>query len=124
MEKNIKILNLFSGKEFILESDEAENIIKIKNNGAGKAFLELRCGAYIDTSAIERITDVPLTAFREGDGVRYSHYLSKDSNGNYFYQLDDGKRKYVELDEVVFVKNPEYEKLINAQNKQLKSENK
>jgi len=117
----MKILTMFGGKEFLLEEDEANNIIiGIGESSKGKTFLALRCGAFINTSAIESITDIPLIPFFGGDRERQSHYLSKDSNGNYFYQYE-GKRINIEIDKVEFLEDPKYKELAEVQFKKLKS---
>ena len=68
----MKVLRTFSGQEFIIANEEQENILQIKNSGK-KAFIELRCGSFVDSAAIESISDIPLVAF-SGGGYR----LSKD----------------------------------------------
>ena len=115
----MKILTIFSGKEFIIEDEEIKVIIIAKQSG-NKAFLELRCGAFVDTSAIESITDIPLIPFFGGDKDRMSHYLLKDGNGNYFYEYE-GKRRYISLEEVEFLEDPKYQELIEAQLKRLEN---
>ena len=114
----MKILTLFSGKEFILEDEEIRVILLAKNSG-NKAFLELRCGAFVDTAAIESITDVPLIPFFGGDRDRGSHHLSRDGNGNYFYEYG-GKRVYIEIADVEFLEDPKYKELADIKFKRLK----
>jgi len=102
----MKILRTFSGKEFILEDDEAENVIAVKNSGK-KAFLQLRSGEYVDTSAIEAITKIPLIPVWNN-----GRFLSKD--GRSF--IRDGTRIYIERietfkDNVLFEEDPRYTEL-------------
>ncbi len=99
----MKILRTFSGQEFVLEDDEAENIIKVKNTGNGKAFIGLRCGAYVDAAAIESISEIPLIPFS-----RDGHRLSKD--GRSFVR--DGQRVYVEdLEGIQYLPDPKYKNI-------------
>jgi len=101
-----KILKTFGGTEYVLDDDEAQNIVDLKRTGK-KSFIELRCGAYIDSSAIESVAYPPLIPV-SGDG--YS--LSKD--GRSFVR--DGIRIWVEHPgNVRYVEDPRYNKLAEAQ---------
>jgi len=103
----MKILTTFGGREFILEDDEAENIIIVKNSPTGKAFLELRCGAFVDTSAIESITDIPLIPY-SADG----YPLSKD--GRSF--IKEGVRIWIEnFDGIKYLPDSKYKRIAEAQ---------
>src|SRR3990167_8970405 len=98
----MKLLKTFSNQEFIIGDDEVKIIIEIKNKDK-KAFLELRCGAFVDTAAIESISDIPLRAFSES-----GYPLSRD--GKSFVR--DGQRVYVEdLDSIRYLPDPKYEKI-------------
>ena len=98
-----KILRTFSGNEWLLENDEAENVIAVKKKGV-KAFLQLRCGAYVDTSAIESIGGVPVIAHSASGKP-----LSKD--GRWF--VEDGKRVYVEnFAGIQYLPDPKYTALV------------
>src|SRR3990167_615240 len=95
----MRIMKTFSGQEFILEDDEADNIVKIKQSSS-KAFLGLRLGSYVDTSAIESITGIPIIAVSSG-----GYPLSKD--GKSF--MREGRRIYVEnFDGIKYVPDPKY----------------
>ena len=98
----MKILKLFSGQEYILKDDEAINVVSIKQSN-NKAFLKLRCGAYVDTSAIESISDIPLIPHS-----RDGYPLSKD--GRSF--IRDGNRIYVEdFSAIQYLPDPKYENI-------------
>lgn len=96
----MKILKTWSGQEYILQDEEADNIVKIKNSPSKKAFLQLRCGAYVDISAIESISGVPLIAHsQEGQP------LSKDGRS----YIRDSIRIYVEdFDSIQYLPDPKY----------------
>ena len=98
----MKLLKTFSNQEFVIDDDEVRIIIEIKNKDK-KAFLELRCGAFVDTAAIESITDIPLRAFSAS-----GYPLSRD--GKSF--MRDGQRVYVEdLDSIQYLPDPKYKKI-------------
>lgn len=95
----MKILNLFSGKEFVISDDEAAGIVAVKSQEK-KAFIELRCGSFVDTAAIESLTDVPLIAFAQS-----GHPMNPD--GRSFTR--DGHRVYVEdLSTLRYLPDPKY----------------
>ena len=79
----MKIIKLFSGLEFLVEDDEAENVAR---NYKSKTLIKLRSGDYIASSGIEAITESETEAFWSG------YPLSKD--GKSF--MRDGERIYLE----------------------------
>lgn len=79
----MKTLTTFSGREYILEDDEAENIKKVfKPN----TLLSLRNGEAVNSSAIESIGDPELIPYWNG-------YLL-DKGGKSF--MRDGQRIFLE----------------------------
>ncbi len=108
----MKILRTFSGHEFIVEDDEAKNIVILKNTGK-KSFVELRCGDFIDISAIESIVNPPLIPMIHGYPV--------EKDGRTF--IRDGDRIKIEnLENIYYSEDPKYKKLmeLSQQRKLLK----
>ena len=102
----MKVLKKYGGKEYMLDDDEAQHIVKVKNSGK-KAFIQLRSGNYVDTPAIESLDNPPLVAV-SAEG----YPLSKD--GNSF--IRNGQRVYVEdRDGIHYVEDPRYQKLAEKQ---------
>lgn len=102
----MKLLKTFSGQEFVLEDEEAENVVKIKSADK-KAFLELRCGSFVDTSAIETIGEIPLIAYSSSGCP-----LSKDGRS----YMREGSRVWVEdFGGIIYKPDPKYKKMLDAQ---------
>lgn len=101
---------MFSGKEFIVEDEEAKNVAKNYKSGA---LLELRSGDYIATSGIESIADPELVPYWKG------YILEKD--GRSF--IRDGVRVKLEtdnLEEIEYKPNPRYELMRKSLSEKMK----
>lgn len=97
------ILKTFSSQEFVIQNDEAQNIVKVKNSGS-KALIGLRCGAYVDSSAIESITGIPLVKVKHGQFI-----VKRDSNDNEFYINEYGNRTEVaDQNNITYLADPKY----------------
>ena|SRR3990167_11332929 len=98
----MKIIKIIGG-EFVLEDDEAENVEKTVLVSGGKGFMKLRCGAFINITAIQVIMDIPLIAYSQG-----GYPLEK--NGRSF--IRDGVRVMVEdLDTIQYLPDPKYKNI-------------
>ena len=96
----MKLLKVFSGDEYIVEDDEALNIVAIKNTPNSKAMIQLRCGAFVATSAIASISNPPLLGMAHGQ-----YPLSKDGRS----YMRDGQRVYLEsYNHVEYIPDPLY----------------
>lgn len=95
----MKTLTTFSGREYILEDDEAENIKKVfKPN----TLLSLRSGEAVNSSAIEAIGDPELVPYWDG--------YKLDKNGSSF--MRDGQRIFLETQDyknIEYKPHPKYE---------------
>ena len=66
----MKLIKTFSRSEFVVADDEADNIKALLTSGQ-KAFIELRCGDLLNTSAIESIGGLPKALFYRGENKTY-----------------------------------------------------
>ena len=102
----MKILTTFSGKEYILEDNEAENIKEIfKPN----ELISLRNGEAVNTSAIESIGSPELVPY-------WKEYLL-DKSGKSF--IRDGRRIFLEtqdFENIEYKLSPKYKAMELAQN--------
>ena len=116
----MKIIKLFSGLEFLVEDDEAENIAsKYKS----KTLLKLRSGDYIASSGIEAITDPEMVAFAFGAMLYKDCRTYENEYGNKV------KLKAEDYDQIEYKIHPKYKALIisnksKKENKKLCSNNK
>ena len=78
----MKIITMFSGKSYVVENDEAQNVSKMYNAGS---LIELRCGAQINPRGIESIDD---HVIKKWSG--HTVYEEK-SSGRQFFQRDGEK---------------------------------
>lgn len=99
----MRIINTFSGNEFYISEEEEAQIIKIKSINDGKAFIKLRDGSYLDTSAIESITGVPEVLMAHG---RYP--LNADGKS---YMREGDKIQIEDWSHVVSLPDPKYKKI-------------
>ena len=100
----MKIIKLFSGLEFLVENDEAENVAR---NYKAKTLLRLKSGDYIASSGIEAITEVEIVPYWNG------YPLSKDCKSF----MRDGQRIYLEsesFNEIEYRPHPKYEAIKKA----------
>lgn len=95
----MKTITTFSGKEFLIEDEEAENIKKIfKPN----TLLSLRNGEAVNTSAIESIGSLEQVPY-------WDNYLLEKSGRSF---IRDGQRINLEtknFDEIEYKPHPKYE---------------
>jgi len=111
----MKNLRTFSGQEYMISEEEVETLVKIKNSGEGRAFVRLRNGTYLDTSAIESIGDIPLVPMAHG-----MYPLSKDGRS----YIREGRRVYIEdASHIRWLPDPKYQNYptTGSQSPQLKS---
>ena len=94
----MKIIKTFSGLEFIVEEDEAENIASVFGKNS---MVKLRSSEWINTKSIEAIANIDNIPTWNG------HLLSK--NGDSF--IREGKRVYLEKEnykEIEYTPHPRY----------------
>ncbi len=95
----MKIIKMYSGFEFLVEDDEAENIAKSYNSNS---LLKLRCGDRIAPKGIEAICDPELIPY-------WNDYMLEKS-GNSF--IRDGQRVKLEtkdFNQIEYKPHPKYE---------------
>ena len=95
----MKIIKLFSGLEFLVEDNEAENVAK---NYKSKTLLRLKSGDYIASSGIEAITEQDLVPYWDG-------YILEKSGRSF---MRDGQRIFLEtkdFKEIEYKPHPKYE---------------
>jgi len=97
----MKIIKTTSRLEFVVENDEAENIVK----AFGKQNLvQLRSGAYLNPSTISAIIDPPKIPYWGGYRV--------NSDGRSFFR--EGVRVYLDqkhIEEIKYLDDPKYSNL-------------
>ena len=100
----MKIIKLFSGLEFLVENDEAENVAR---NYKAKTLLRLKSGDYIASSGIEAITELELVLF-------WNEYLLEKSGRSF---MRGGQRINLTAEnfsEVEYKPHPKYEVMKKA----------
>ena len=93
-----QIITMFSGREHLVEDNEADEVAKNYNSNA---LLRLKSGARINPKGIESIDDPQLVGYWDG------HLL--DKNGGSF--MRDGQRIFLEAkdyEEVEYKPHPKY----------------
>lgn len=101
----MKILRTFSGQEYVLADDEAENVVRLKEEKQVKAFIALRNGAHVDSSAIESVGPVPLVPTRNGRVI----------NRLGFYMEGGHKINVEDWTTVVYLPDPKYARQADAE---------
>ncbi len=100
----MKLLRTFDD-EFVIADEEMIVIDQAISAGDGSKLLKLRCGAYVNTSSIKSITDIPTIAYSQG-----GYPLNKD--GRSF--MRDGQKVYVEdLRTIQYLPDPKYKEQFN-----------
>lgn len=94
----MKILHTFK-REYILEDDEAENIVNVLENKSN-GFIKLRNGSMINIASISEISDIPKVARYKGYDV---------VNGRWYYR--DGDKIHIDCPEdIEYIDDPKYKK--------------
>lgn len=101
----MKIIRMFSGKEHLVENEEAEGVSNLKGTGV---LAELRSGAEINPNGIESITSPEHEKVATLDG-----YLFNEQNNSYVN--DNGNRIFMSdasrLKDIKYIDNPKYNNL-------------
>ncbi len=96
----MKILKLISGKEYLLEDDEADYIKQII---ATSDFIPLSNGDVVNAKVIERISELDKKP-------HWNYYpVEEDKSGKFFYR--DGQKIHLEADhlcEIEYKDDPKY----------------
>ena len=94
-----KIIKTFTGREFIIENDEAENIKKAMINKKDKnEFVELRSGDLLNLDRIENISNPKKIAYIDvcdGIAILNPDGISFNRDGNRIYLKNRGGRAVV-----------------------------
>ena len=119
----MKIIRTFTGKEFIVENDEAENIKNLKKDDK-EGFVDLRNGDFLNLDRIESISNPDKIAYI-GTCMGFM-LISKDGKS---FVNSEGVRVYLkpgDFQDIKFIEHPIYEqelKQINEEIKQLTQKN-
>ena len=100
----MKILKTFSRSEFILEDDEAENVMSALATGQ-KGFIKLRSGEMVNTQGIDCVAEVPLVGFYKIDGHEYPVLRDGETIVNEY-----GNRVKIDKSYVKYLPDPTYKK--------------
>lgn len=100
----MKIIKLFSGLEFLVENDEAENVAR---NYKAKTLLRLKSGDYIASSGIEAITEVEIVPYWNG-------YLLEKSARSFMREGQRINLTAENFSEVEYKPHPKYEAMKKA----------
>jgi hypothetical protein len=94
----VKIIKTIGRLEFVVEDDEAENIVKAFGT---QTLVRLRSGAYLNPSTIAAVIDPPKIPYWGGYKI--------NEDGKSFFR--DGKRVYLEPEnyqEIKYLEDPKY----------------